>query len=302
MDKYWISRVITALTVLLTPAALLAKGKKPLFTTEGWIFLAVLVAVPALLFIKKNRRLRYLILLLSLVFFGFLQWSCPRFPQTIQYAMMYFGDWDKILRNLIKLGVLLIPAFVFGKYYCGWICPKGAIQELLYREKYGIKVHPTVDRVLKYFKYVVLLALIVVPLVWQFPLMQHIGPFKVIFNLDGSTFLVIFLAIVLLTSIFIERPFCRYFCPIGALLGLINKIAPFKIRGSGINSCSACGMCDRACPTAALYSRNSKGLNKCGFQESECIVCLECTKSCRRTVLKYTARKPNVDGGPSVPT
>jgi len=253
---------------------------------EFQLFLGTMLAVPLVLLFGKGRRLRSVIMLASLALFGFLQMACTRAPGNVEMIILGLQNGKPFLMHAIKLGVLVGLAILFARYYCGYICPQGVIQDLLYQPDRKARIPAKVDRVLKLLKYVMLVALIVAPLVWGYRLFREIGPFKVLFNLDGGTALTLFLAVVLVASIFIGRPFCRYVCPIGGLLGLLSKISPLKMRADA-SVCTHCRKCESACQTGALtVARRETPV----FSTTECIVCKECVGACPEGGIYYGGR------------
>jgi polyferredoxin len=190
--------------------------------------------------------------------------------------------------HVIKVGTLLGLGVAFGRYYCGWICPKGAIQEYLYRRRVGLAVPPRLDRALKWGKYVTLAALVVYALAAHDQLFRHIGPFRVIFNLVGPTYLVVWLGVVLLASIFVERAYCRYFCPEGGLLALAQLLSPYRVRLDR-DACTSCGRCAKACPVDAIVMEEG-GKSPVRISRTECIACTECETACRDSAIGYGLR------------
>ena len=78
------------------------------------------------------------------------------------------------------------------------------------------------------------------------------------------------LALVLLASLFVEMPFCKYACPLGAVLGVFNLVRIFMIRRNAA-TCIDCGVCDQVCPMNIPVS------NRKVIRDHQCISCLECT-------------------------
>ena len=271
---------------------------KDIFTLHFTSFIAYVALVPLLLFATRGRRaIRYLVLLASLVFFGFLQWSCPR-PEGL-FDFILIGPWDpnEKLPPIIKLSVVIIGALLFGRYYCGYICPPGAVQELLHRSQTAIRVPPKADRILRYGKFVMLAAAILLPLLFGVRVMKHVGPFRVIFNLDGETHLIVLLGVVLLASVFIGRPYCRYLCPIGALLGLVQKFASLvKVRIRKDATCNACQQAQSVCPTLAVACSKPKSDCTLNINDVECVSCMECLPVCKTGCLQYGGRKESAKG------
>ncbi len=249
----------------------------------------IALGLSILIFARRARLIRGLLLLYALAYFGFLQGACPRVPGALELILLHITDDDhQIVMHVIKVGAVIGFGILFGRYYCGWICPKGIIQEYIFRPQLKVKVPPRVDRILKYGKYLMLALLIFFPLFMEAQLFRHIGPFRVIFNLDGAVYAVAFLGVVLGTSVFIERAYCRYFCPEGGLLALAQILSPHRVR-LDTDACSSCGRCLKVCPVDAIPS-----VNKCTpkqISRTECITCLECRAVCRDDAIYYGLRR-----------
>ena len=173
----------------------------------------------------------------------------------------------------------LVFALLFGRAFCGQICPFGALQEFVGKiSKIKLKAPQKADRVLRLLKYAILAFITVMAwitaTIWISPYdpwaaFAHIWMGKGLFNEMGIGFVI--LITVLAASIFVERFFCKYLCPAGALYGIISKISPTKIISG---KCSKCGHCSGACPMN-IDIRKSKRVNS-----AECIACTQCTAIC----------------------
>ena len=188
------------------------------------------------------------------------------------------------------MGMLLLVAGLIGRWTCGWLCPFGFVQELLHNiptRKFKIP-HWT-----RYIKYLVLIVLVVLmPLffaskdtgmteTWFCKLVcpagtlgagiPHVLMDDSLHSLIGIMYWwkIAFLAIVLLASVFTRRPFCTVVCPLGAFLGLFNKISLLKLRFIK-DRCYECNLCERDCPMG-LDPRKD-------YQSPECIRCMNCVK------------------------
>jgi polyferredoxin len=264
---------------------------RPFWTTPYVLFLGALLAVPALLPLRAAWRLRPAVLLASLALFGFLQLACPRPTGALELLVLGLVRRSPAIAHALKLGVLLGLTLVFGRYFCAFICPNGALQELLFRPRLRITVPPLLDRVLRLGKHVAALALLLAPLLWGYRLVSGVEPFKVVFNLKGHPALVGFLGLVLVGSIFVSRPFCRWLCPIAAVLGLAARVSLVRPRLAATR-CNGCMACRRVCPVEAIQLDRTPAGSVARVQAGECISCTECVAACPRGALSLGARAP----------
>ncbi|MBE6618626.1 MAG: 4Fe-4S binding protein [Ruminococcaceae bacterium] len=200
-------------------------------------------------------------------------------------------------------GIIMLYGLLFGRWICGFLCPFGLIQDLLHKIKTPKIKKSRVTRVLSYLKYVILaLFVVAIPLIYSItnnkvpafckyicpagtleggvgllsnaenrPLLSLLGPL--------FTWKFFLLVVFIVGSVFIYRFFCRFFCPLGALYGLFNKIAligikldkpkcidcglcvskcKMDIRHVGDHECINCGECIEVCPTSAIQWKGSK--------------------------------------------
>ncbi|MPM71383.1 putative electron transport protein YccM [bioreactor metagenome] len=187
---------------------------------------------------------------------------------------------QKIHSSSVVLMVLgFIVAILFGNIFCGYICPFGTFQEWLgglgrklFPKKYNHMVPEKLDRALRYLRYGVLGLVVVETAAVGKLVFQSVDPYYALFNFfTGEVALTAFavLAAVMLLSLIIERPWCRYFCPYGALLGLFNTLRIFKLRRN-THTCIGCKQCDRACPMNIKVSES--GI----VRDPSCISCHKC--------------------------
>ncbi len=193
------------------------------------------------------------------------------------------------------LGFLMIVGALLGRFVCGWLCPFGLIQDLLYKIPFlrKFKTLPG-DRILKWLKYgilaffVILLPLFAVDLIGQgkpwfcayicpagtaeagIPLVLLNEGLRAVLGWLYAWKLAILIVIVLL-SILVYRPFCRYLCPLGAIYGLFNPVALYRYKIDA-EKCTKCGSCQRACKIdIKTYEKpNSMDCIRCGACKSAC--------------------------------
>jgi ferredoxin len=184
----------------------------------------------------------------------------------------------------IFYGVVFVT-ITMGAAFCGYLCPLGSVQEwigrlgiTIFKSKYNRVAGTTLDRLLGFLRYGVLFAILVQSTRMITLVFQRVDPYYALFHFwTGDLFLggIVVLGTILLLSLFVERPWCRWLCPFGALLGIVQLISPWKIRRDS-DLCNACGACTRACPMGIDIA------NKKGVLDTRCNRCGSCLTACRR--------------------
>lgn len=192
-------------------------------------------------------------------------------------------------------GFLMFVGALMGRFVCGWLCPFGLIQDLLYKIPFPkkIKTFPG-DRLLRKLKYVILAVFVILMPMFLVDMLGQGAPYfcKLICpagTLEGGIPLVILnkslrgavgflyvwknvlLAAVILLSVWIYRPFCKYLCPLGAVYSVFNPISVFRYRVDK-EACTHCGVCAKVCNMQVDPLKNAN--------HPECIRCGDCKKAC----------------------
>ncbi|MFZ3220643.1 MAG: 4Fe-4S binding protein [Rhodoferax sp.] len=232
---------------------------------------------------------------LSIVFVGFGMLAQPSITQVLTWfhALLFQWTWSLFLSDpfiFLFWIFIIVTVFLFGRgLFCGWMCPFGSLSEAIYKvaRVVGFKRFQTQlpqrwhDR-LKWLKYVIFFGLITVSMfsMGLAEKLSEVEPFK-------TTFLVgiqnrawpygLFVAAILGLSIFIERPYCKYICPLGASLAMPSTFRWFGLkRKQDCNSCKACAV---GCGAQAIDADGR-------IDHRECLHCLDCmilytdTKGC----------------------
>ncbi len=286
LDRYNFLRIFSYFLVLVA----LSLPFIPISGIKFWnldyqLFLMFMLITPLLLFhFPRSEYFRPIVMLASLALFGFLQMSCPRVPRAIEFMISALVNHRPVAMYTIKIGVFIITALLFSRFYCVWICPKGIIQEYIYKPDFKFEMPEKIDKLLKKVKFVLLFVLIIATLFGDFKLFEHIGPFHILFSMSGSVIMIVWLALWLIFSVFISRPYCRYFCPEGALLGLINRLSILRVRVLYNGDCNGCKRCERVCPVDAIQN-----VDRCktAIDEYECIACRNCEKGCQMNCVSF---------------
>ena len=164
--------------------------------------------------------------------------------------------------------------------FCGWLCPFGALQELLAKLARVVKLpqwSPSfrAHRMLWPLKYVSLAALAIATLhgLQTMAVAAEIEPFKTVISLrmDRAWPFVVYALVLLAAGLFVERAFCRFLCPLGAVMAIggrlrLRRFMPLKRR----SECgSPCQLCARRCPIQAIEPSGAINMD-------ECFYCLDC--------------------------
>ena len=200
-------------------------------------------------------------------------------------------------------GIILLYGIILGRTICGFLCPFGLIQDLLFKIKTPKLRKSRVTKVFSLLKYVILVLLVVVlPLIYAFkdtPLpafCKYICPAGTLGGAIGLlinsandglyamlgplfTWKFVLLVIFIAACVFIYRFFCRFFCPLGALYGLFNKISILGIRLEK-PKCTDCGRCISTCK-----------MDITTVGDKECISCGECVSVCPTKAIEYRGGK-----------
>lgn len=229
------------------------------------------------MFLLKAYKLRSPLLFLSMIVLGFYTGGCPEPVGALFYILI--GSKTLVGIGIILLAVPVLLSLIWGRIFCGWACPLGAVQELIYSQKIKLRLPVAVDKTLKYLKFVLLVVFLYLSWKTTRNVWSEYEPFKVLFNFDGSTVGIVITVITLLLAIFIERVFCRYLCPLGAVLSLTSRLAPYRITAQTV--CKGCGACEKGiCPMDAISAPDPVSKLP-GVDNFECIKCLRCEEQCK---------------------
>jgi NAD-dependent dihydropyrimidine dehydrogenase PreA subunit len=215
--------------------------------------------------------------------------------------------------NVVLAGSILLVAFLARSAFCGWICPLGFLQEMVarmggalqrripgFRQAVGAVKRrgaalSAIDRPLRLLKYGVLMWAVTGAAVLGVMVFKDYCPWAALTEIAGPalTFGMVVLIGMLVASLFVPNPWCRYACPLGAVAGLFGRLSPVFLRRKEA-ACQRCGACSRACPMGLPVDRATE------IRHPDCTACLECVNACPQSeALEVKIGLPAVRVGPA---
>jgi NosR/NirI family nitrous oxide reductase transcriptional regulator len=222
-------------------------------------------------FFRKSERLKWITMGASVVYLGFVRsqlitvvnifaltkWNLPSFRQNLPWYLFAIFT--------------VVTTVLWGRLYCGRICAFGSMTQLLDKivpARLRFEVPRRLEQKASMIKYVLLGAVVLYFLITKDILIyRYVEPFWM-FSRNASTGMWIGLGVLLVATIFVRNLYCRFFCPVGAFLGLLSKLTVFRIKRW--SECNTCKICEKACEWGAI--RGPK------IVANECVRCDDCER------------------------
>jgi len=232
-----------------------------------------------------------IVLLFSVIVAGFILGKSPNpMEGTVKVFKSMVGLYPDPMVKVVAFGFFIMLAIIGNKIICGWACPFGALQELIYSIPILRKIK---KRKLPFvFTNTIRACLFIAMLLFLFGIIggrrgfviyHYVNPFN-LFNLDFETFSILLTVIIaLLVSFTIYRPFCQFICPFGLISWIAERFSIFRVRIDK-EKCTQCGACIKACPLEAAEGRvDRKRL------PADCFSCARCLNICPVNAIQYTS-------------
>jgi len=200
---------------------------------------------------RRSRRGLFLLMVFNLAYFGFFRRGCICPVGSVQNVAcaLFYGGYVIPVAAIAFFALPLVFTLFFGRTFCAAVCPLGAIQDAVILRP--VRVAPVVAHVLGFLPYVYLgLAVLFAATGAGFIICRY-DPFVGFFRF-GASFTMIVLGVFMLTlGTVVARPYCRFLCPYGVLLGWMSRLSKWHVAISP-DECIECRLCMESCPFGAI--------------------------------------------------
>ncbi len=237
---------------------------------------------------RKTRRLvQFAFLAITLVGVFIVQGNAERWCPFggVEAAYTYLHEGNLLcslgITNFYILAAVLVMTLLFRRVFCGYLCPIGTISEWLGRgaARVGLKparVPENVDRALSLLKYPVLAVILIITYRAAELLFRGFDPCYALLSRHGEDityWAYVVAGGVVVGSLFVTVPFCRWLCPLAAVLNPFSRVGLARIKRDEV-TCIECGKCARVCPMAIPVDKVRQ------VTEARCLSCMECVEAC----------------------
>ena len=215
------------------------------------VLLAALSLASYLVLRKRSRRAIFILMVFSLLYFGFWRKGCVCPIGATQNIVLSIFDHSYAVPVAIAVFFLLplVFALFFGRVFCAAVCPLGAIQDLVLLRP--VSVPSWLESGLRMFAYVYLAAAVLFAATGSAFLICRYDPFVAFFRLNGNLNVLIIGTCLLVISVFIGRPYCRFICPYSILLRQLSRLSKWRVTITP-DECIQCKLCEDSCPYGAI--------------------------------------------------
>jgi polyferredoxin len=235
--------------------------------------LAAFIALALVSFFRKSVRLKYLTFVVAVGYMGFTKSSLVSVSDVFRLTDLSVPEFKYSLTWYAFTLFVVGSTVLWGRVYCGRICAFGALTQLLdpiVPRKMRVEIPVRIEKHANLIKYGVLAGV----LVYYLATKDVAGPIRYaepfwMFSLFGTPAMWIGLGVLLVATVFVRNLYCRFVCPVGAMLGLISQATTvFRIKRWA--ECSTCKICEKTCEWGAIRGPQ--------IVKSECVRCDDCER------------------------
>jgi NosR/NirI family nitrous oxide reductase transcriptional regulator len=218
---------------------------------DAVVLLAALSLSSYLVLKKRSRRAIFVLMVFSLLYFGFWRKGCVCPIGASQNIILSIFDRDYAVPIVVMVFFLLPLIFTlfFGRTFCAAVCPLGAIQDFVLLKP--VSVPNWLESGLRLFAYLYLGMAVLFAATGSAFIICRYDPFVSFFRLSGNFNILVLGACFLIVGLFIGRPYCRFVCPYGVILRQLSRLSRWRVTITP-DECVKCRLCEDACPFGAI--------------------------------------------------
>jgi len=230
----------------------------------------LLLSLATVTFVTKSTGLRWVTLSVTLLLLGYVDGGFLSVSHILAGISVGPSVYLSDIPLLLLVGFTVITTVLFGRIFCGFLCPFGALQDLMERvvpKALRRELPAAIHRRALLIKYIILVIVLIPVIIGNgMSLFQYFEPFGTVFYWSSSPLLWVIAGLILIASAIVPRFYCRYACPLGAALAVGSLAAPFRIER--VEQCKHCKVCEQKCPTGAIEGHR--------IDFKECVRCSVC--------------------------
>ena len=223
-------------------------------------------------FFRKSKALKYAALAMSVAYLGVTKSTLISVTDIFRIIHFDFPQFKYSLAWYLIASFTVVTTVIWGRLYCGRICAFGAFTQLLdavVPKRFRWEPSAKIERYGGYVKYVLLVAVVAYyAFTDHFTIYRYVEPFWM-FTRQGTVVLWTMFGTLLLATLVVRNLYCRFLCPVGAMLGIISQVTTlFRIKRW--KECTSCKICERTCEWGAIRGPQ--------IVRSECVRCDDCER------------------------
>jgi polyferredoxin len=235
------------------------------------ILLTAFLVLSLVSFFRKSVRLKIVTFVVAVVYMGFAKSRLVSVVDLFAVSDLSLPIFKYTLPSYLLWIFVLGSTVLWGRLYCGRICAFGALTQLMdivVPKKLRVEVPVALERRAAWIKYGLLAGVMIYFIATRdVGVYRYVEPFWM-FGLFGTTAMWIGLGVLLLATVVVRNLYCRFLCPVGAMLGIISNLTVFRIKRW--SECKTCKICEKTCEWGAI--RGPK------IVASECVRCDDCER------------------------
>lgn len=248
-----------------------------------FLYLVVTISAIILLAMRKvSHLLRIFTLFILFVIFGILIGIHPSPLCALTKSITIYHLRSFLPPPMIIMAAAMILFTILGnKIFCGWICPLGCLQEVIFKVSVFIKKFKFPFTITNSIRFSLFVIFLIVVFSFRINIYNFFNPFE-LFHWQPYAYDLFVISVVILSSLFYYRPFCQFLCPAGLITWPFEHLSFFKIHKNN-NRCTSCNKCIKESPCTAINSimQDHKII-------PDCYACGKCIESCPEDALSFS--------------